>query len=151
MTVVRYEPWSLLNRLRRELDQTFEFAAHEASWTPAVDIHEEDKQFVVRADLPGVKQEDLEVSLTGNRLTVSGSREQERREQDEQYYTSERLFGRFSRSFTLPDGADPDRVQADLKDGVLTLSIPKRPEVQPKRITIGERAQAQGSQQKGKA
>jgi len=70
MTVVRYEPWSLINRLRRELDQTFEPAA-QASWTPAVDIHEEPKQFVVRADLPGVSPKDIEITAEKRRAGVA--------------------------------------------------------------------------------
>src|SRR5206468_2533929 len=92
--------------------------------------------YVFRADLPGVKDSDLEISLTGNRLTVSGRREQERQEQGETFYASERSYGSFTRSFTLPEGIDGDNVSADLKSGVLTLSVPKKPEVQPRKVTI---------------
>ena len=74
MTVVRYEPWGLLNRLRREIDQGFDTVARDASWTPAVDIHEEAKQFVVRADLPGVKPADIEITAEKGVLALRGAR-----------------------------------------------------------------------------
>ena len=103
-----------------------------------------------RADLPGVKESDLEISLTGNRLTISGRREQERHEQGDTFYASERSYGSFTRAFTLPEGVDGDNVNADLKSGVLTLSVPKKPEVQPRKVSInasggekgGEKAKA---------
>src|SRR5688572_26580349 len=80
MTVVRYEPWALLNRLHRELDQTFETAARDASWAPAVDIHEEPQRFIVSADLPGVKPADIEVTADKGVLTLRGERQIEQRE-----------------------------------------------------------------------
>jgi len=85
---------------------------------------------------PGVREEDLDISLTGNRLTVSGKREEEHREEDDRYYAYERSYGSFSRSFTLPEGGDVDHARADLSNGVLTVTLPKRPEVQPKKIEV---------------
>ena len=79
---------------------------------------------------------ELDVTVTGNRLTISGKREAEKREQTDTYYTYERSYGDFNRSFTLPDGVDMTSVYADLKDGVLTLSIKKAPEAQPKKIPV---------------
>jgi HSP20 family protein len=105
-------------------------------FAPSFDVKENKEGYVFRADLPGVRDEDLEISLTGNRLVISGKREQEKREQGETYYASERSYGAFSRAFTLPDGTDPDNVKADLKNGVLQVIVPKKPEVQPKKITI---------------
>lgn len=95
----------------------------------------------------GVRDEDLEISLTGNRLTVSGKREEEHRQEDERYYAYERSYGSFSRSFTLPEGGDVEHAQADMSNGVLTVTIPKKPEVQPKTIEVnklqaGEKARA---------
>src|SRR5262245_43358340 len=81
-----------------------------------------------KADVPGVKESDLDVTLTGNRLTISGKREAERKEQTETYYAYERSYGDFTRAFTLPDGIDTNSVVADLKDGVLTVSVRKTPE-----------------------
>lgn len=106
------------------------------AFVPSFDVKETNDAYIISADLPGVKEEDLEVSLTENRLTVSGRREEERREENDRYYAAERSYGAFSRSFTLPPGADPDNVRAEFKDGVLRVTIGKRPEVQPRRISL---------------
>ncbi|WP_338866159.1 Hsp20/alpha crystallin family protein [Myxococcus stipitatus] len=113
---------------------------------PDFDVKETKDAYIFKADLPGVKEENLEVSLTGQQLTISGNRDEEKREEGERYFTFERSHGSFSRSFTLPEGVDSEHVSAEMKDGVLTLAIPKRPEVQPKRIRIGG-----GGEKKGKA
>jgi HSP20 family protein len=118
----------------REVDATF---GNSAAFAPSFDVKETKDAYVFRADLPGVKQEHLEISLTGNRLSVSGHREQDKRAESERYYAAERSYGSFSRSFTLPDGTDGDNVSADLKNGVLVINVPKKPEVQPRKITIG--------------
>jgi HSP20 family protein len=125
MTVVRYEPWGLLNHLRRELDQSFETAANDASWTPAVDIHEEPKQFVVRADLPGVKPTDIEITAEKGVLALRGQRNFEQRGDDGHYSRVERVNGKFVRTFTLPENVQTDAIKAQFKDGVLELTIPK--------------------------
>jgi HSP20 family protein len=134
-------------RLMREIvgwDPLQEAAARApyAVYAPAFEVKETADSYVFRADLPGVREEDLEISLTGNRLTIAGKREQEKREGNERFYAHERAFGGFSRSFTLPDGCDADHVTADLKGGVLTLVVTKRPEVQPRRISIGTKTKA---------
>jgi HSP20 family protein len=108
-----------------------------AAFLPRFDVKETKDGYLFRADLPGVKESDLDISVSGNMLTISGKREEEHREEGEQYYASERSYGEFSRGFSLPEGADLDSVKADLKDGVLTVHLAKKPEVQPKRITIG--------------
>jgi HSP20 family protein len=112
-------------------------------------VKETKDAYVFKADLPGIREEDLDISLTGNRLTVSGKREEEKREEDDRFYAYERSYGSFSRSFTLPEGIDVEHAQADLNDGVLTVSVPKKPEVKPKKIEVkklrsgkGEKAQA---------
>ncbi len=107
-----------------------------AGFAPSFDVKESKDAFVFRADLPGIKEDDLELALTGERLTVSGKREEEKRAEDERYYSSERNYGSFSRSFTLPSGIDADHVSADLKNGVLTVVLPKKPEVQAKKIEL---------------
>ena len=84
-------------------------------FAPSFDVKENKEGYVFRADLPGVKEEDLEISLTGNRLAISGKREQEKHEQGDTYYASERSYGSFSRAFTLPDGTDAENVKAELK------------------------------------
>jgi HSP20 family protein len=107
-------------------------------FAPSFDVKENKEGYVFRADLPGVKEEDLEIALTGNRLTISGKREQEKHEQGDTYYASERSYGSFSRAFTLPDGTDGENVKAELKNGVLQVVVPKKPEVQPRKITISK-------------
>ena len=136
MSVVRYEPWSLLNRFRRELDQTFETGAQDVSWTPAVDIHEEAKQFVVRADLPGVTPKDIEITAEKGVLSLRGVRKFEQRKDDGHYSRVERVSGKFVRTFTLPDNVQTDAIKASFKDGVLELSIPKIAKQEPRRIEV---------------
>jgi len=107
-----------------------------AAFNPTFDVKETKDSYVFRADLPGVKEDDLDISLTGNRLAITGHRQAENKEEGEQFYAYERSYGSFSRSFTLPEGIDAEHVQADLKDGVLSVVLPKKPEVQPKRIAL---------------
>ncbi len=120
----------------------------ELAFAPSFEVKETKDAYVFKADLPGIKESDLDISLTANRLTVSGKREEEQRSEEERFYTYERSYGTFSRSFTLPEGVDLDHADADLSNGVLTVSIAKKPEVKPKKIEVkklqakGEKAQA---------
>jgi HSP20 family protein len=131
-------------RLMRDMMNWDPFAEMLPSWndrrpavfSPQFEVKETRDAYVFRADLPGVQESDIDISLTGNRLTVSGKREAERRQEDETYYAYERSYGTFSRSFTLPDGIAADNVEAELHNGVLTVSVPKRPEHQPRRISL---------------
>ena len=107
-----------------------------AGFAPSFEIKETKEGFVFKADVPGIKENDLNVTMTGNRLTIAGKREAEKQEQTDTYYTYERSYGDFSRAFTLPEGIDANSVHADLKDGVLTVSIAKTPEAQPKKIAV---------------
>jgi HSP20 family protein len=136
MTVVRYEPWALLNRLHRELDQTFDTVAREATWSPAVDVHEETDKFVVHADLPGVKPADIEITADKGVLSLRGTRNFEQKQEDGRYSRVERVSGKFTRSFTLPENVQADAIKASFKDGVLELTIPKVAKVEPRRIEI---------------
>ena len=136
MTVVRYEPWGLINRLRRELDQGFDTVARDASWTPAVDIHEEAKQFVVRADLPGVKPADIEITAEKGVLSLRGARNFEQQNDEGHYSRVERVSGKFVRTFTLPENVQTDAIKAQFKDGVLELTIPKVAKVEPRKIEV---------------
>ena len=108
-----------------------------AEFTPRFDVKETKTAFVIKADLPGMNDEDVNVSVTGHQLTISGHREHEQREDGDQFFAIERSSGSFARTFSLPDVVDPDAVKADLKNGVLTLEIPKRPEAQPRKISVG--------------
>jgi HSP20 family protein len=112
------------------------------TFIPPFEIKETKDAFLFKADVPGVKEADLEVQVVGNRLNVTGKREEEKEERGETYHTYERSYGNFARSFTLPDGIDGDHVLADLRAGVLTITMPKMPEVKPKTIPITATAQS---------
>lgn len=107
-----------------------------ANFAPDFDVKETPESFVFTADLPGVAEKDLQVQLTGNRLSISGKRESEKTEQSETFYTNERSYGTFTRSFMLPEGVDNEKAHAELKNGVLSVAIPKRPETQPRKINV---------------
>lgn len=107
-----------------------------AAFAPAFEVKETKDAFVFKADVPGVKEKDLEVTLTGNRLSISGKREGEKEEKAETYYTYERSYGSFTRAFTLPEGVDTEHLAAEIKEGVLTLVVPKRPEVKARNIPV---------------
>jgi HSP20 family protein len=131
------EPFGLMrNLLRWDPFRDIEFPEMQGAYLPSFDIKETAQGFVFIADLPGVRQEDLEINLTGSRLTVTGKREPEERKEGENFFATERSFGGFSRTFSLPEGVDPNAVGAELKNGVLTLTVPKVPEVQPRKISI---------------
>jgi len=136
MTVVRYEPWALLNRLQREFGQNLDTAARDASWAPAVDIHEESARFVVRADLPGVKPADIEITSEKGVLSLRGTRNFEQQADDGHYSRVERVSGKFVRTFTLPENVQADAITAQFKDGVLELVIPKAAKPEPRRIEV---------------
>jgi HSP20 family protein len=112
--------------------------AHERAFSPTFEVKEVRDAYVIQADLPGVNESDVDVTVTGNALTVSGKREAEHAEKSHRYYALERGYGAFSRTFGLPDGVNLDELTANLKNGVLTLHIPKRPEVQPRKISLGK-------------
>lgn len=139
MAITRYEPWSLLNQLQKELERSQEGKTSESSvaeWAPAVDIKEEVDKFVIHADIPGVKPEDIEISMEAGVLTVKGQKESEAKTEKEGYKRVERSYGSFYRRFSLPDSADGDAINAKSKYGVLEIIIPKREAVKPKRIDV---------------
>ena len=106
-------------------------------WMPAMDIVEADDHFVLKADLPGLGEDDVAIEVQDNVLTLSGSREAEHERNEQGWHRLERSYGSFSRSLTLPDGVDPDKVAASFDRGVLEVRIPKPEERKPRRISIG--------------
>jgi HSP20 family protein len=109
---------------------------HGQQFMPQFEVRETDDAYIFRADLPGVKDDDLDITLAQNRLTISGKREMEQRNESDRYYAVERAYGSFTRSFTLPTDVDQNRVEAELRDGVLNLKVPKSPEQQPKKVQV---------------
>lgn len=132
MNIVRYQqPSVLLRELQKELFPLMscfgeEQLAHENAWAPKVDIQEQEKEFVVFADIPGVDPKDIEIDMDGNTLTLKGERKTVKEEKDkENYYRIERTTGKFYRQFTLPETVDGHKISAKAKLGVLAIHIPK--------------------------
>jgi len=141
MAIERWRPFSELMSLRREMDRVFEdfmrpsrfFAEAEA---PVIDAYHTPNEVVVKAALPGLKPEDVSIDITGDTLTIKGEGKVEQEIKKEDYLYQERRFGAFSRSVVLPAGLQPDKAEATMEDGVLTLTIPKAEEVKPKAIKV---------------
>lgn len=144
MNVTRFEPWSLFDLLHRDLDRIAEPRLRAVGvddgagidWLPAVDILEEKDRFVLRADLPGVNPDAIEISMEKGVLTLSGERREERSEQSDGLRRLERVSGRFRRRFTLPESADAENIKAVSTNGILEVTIPRQPEIQPRRIAV---------------
>jgi HSP20 family protein len=126
--MMRWDPFTALSAFPSSQGLT--------TFAPDFEVKETKESFVFTADMPGVAEKDLQVQLSENRLSVSGKRESEKTEQSETYYATERSYGSFTRSFVLPEGIDADKAHAQLKNGVLSIAIPKRPEAQPRKITV---------------
>jgi len=107
-----------------------------AQWAPSVDISEDDKEWLVKADLPEVKKEEVKVSVENGVLTITGERKFEKEEKDKKYHRIERAYGNFLRSFALPDAADGTKVAAEFKDGVLKVHLPKNEKATPKAVEV---------------
>jgi HSP20 family protein len=145
MTIVRWEPLRELGTLQNEMNRLFNtvFDAPAPAngmarrWMPAMDLVETEDHFVLRADLPGLSEEDVKIEFEDGTLTISGERKSEHESKGEGYHRVERAVGAFSRSLTLPQGIDPEAVTASFDRGVLEVSIPKPEARKPRRIEIG--------------
>lgn len=140
MTVVRYEPWALVNRLQKDIDRLFSAplstAADSGAWLPPVDIREDANQFVLHVDLPGVDPKAVEITSDQGVLTIRGHRAESSEAGSEGYRRVERIKGEFQRRFGLPDSADTHNIKAKAVNGVLEIAIPKLAQVQPQRIMV---------------
>jgi len=146
MAIVRWEPVRELSSLQNEMNRLFTtmFDTPDGNangtglrrWSPAMDLVETDEHFVLRADLPGMTQEDVAIEVEDRTLTISGERRAEHEVGEEGFRRVERSFGHFSRSLTLPDGVDPDAVTAAFDKGVLEIRVPKPEQRKPRRISI---------------
>jgi HSP20 family protein len=144
MAIVRWEPFRELAALQNEMSRWMNTLpapgagnGQSSTWLPAVDVWETEKELVLSFDLPGIEEEKIAVELDENMLTVSGERERMGEHSSERFYRFERRYGQFSRSVSLPAGVKDSDVQADYKNGVLEIRIPKPEEPKPRRIEIG--------------
>ena len=145
MAIVRWEPFSNLVTAQQEFDRLFKdaftpfFGEGELSthtWAPPVDIYETENDIVLKAELPGVDPKDVEVRVEDSTLYLKGERKFEKEVKNESYHRVERSYGSFARSFSLPNSINAEKVKAEFKDGLLTLTLPKREEAKPKKVTI---------------
>jgi len=132
------EPFRLMrNLLRWDPYRDFSFPEESVgTFMPSFDVRETADGYAFTADMPGIRKEDLDIQMAGNRLTISGKRETDSANEEGQVYSQERSFGTFTRTFTLPEEVESGKVQAELKDGVLRLLVPKSPEVRPQKISV---------------
>lgn len=149
MALVRWDPVRELDAATTDVSRIFESLlgdgqTRQRRWMPAMDLLERDDHFVVRADLPGMNEEDVNLEVEDGILTISGERSNEETTESEGYYRTERAYGTFQRSFSLPEGINPDQVSAEFDRGVLELRIPKPAERQPHRIEIGRKPAIEG-------
>ena len=141
-----WDPFQEMVSMRDRIDQVFDgyfgrFSgisdeALERTWAPPVDIYENKDHIIVKAELPGMKKDDISIEVKGNVLTLTGERKHEKETKKENYYRIERSYGKFSRSFTLPDSVKVDKVKANYKDGVIEISLPKTEKSKAKAIPI---------------
>ena len=143
-TLTRWEPMGLAdveNRLSRFFGRRTNGRERDditlADWEPLADITEDDKEYVIKAELPDVKREDVKVTVENGVLTIAGERKFEKETKDENYHRLERSYGAFSRSFTLPTGVRSEQVAARFENGVLSITLPKQEESKPRKISIG--------------
>ena len=145
MNVIRYNPWGFAGGLGRDVDPFFSHyplstnedgARAYNDWVPAIDIQEEEDRYLIRADVPGVDAEDLDITVDKGVLTLQGKRETQSDDEKDGLRRIERLSGRFYRRFNLPETTDSTAVRADYRHGVLEVSIPKQAEAQPQRIKV---------------
>jgi len=147
MALIRWEPVAELNTIQNEMNRLFNTffdqpapagrgGAPSRRWIPAMDLVETADHYVLRADLPGLDDDDVNIQLEDNTLTISGERKTQREQNEEGYYRIERAFGTFTRSLTLPDGVNPDAVQAHFDRGVLEIRIPKPEQRKPRQVQI---------------
>lgn len=138
MSLIRWEPMREMDEYFRQYSPFFGRVQRKENggWTPTANISETDKEYLIKAELPEVKKEDVKITLAGDVITISGERKHEKEQKDENEIRVESFYGSFSRSFSLPDNVDTKGIRAESKDGVLRVHIPKSEVAKPKSITI---------------
>lgn len=145
-TLIRWQPVRELSSLRERMDRLFDEARGggwfgeeglaSGVWIPPVDVFETNDSVVLKADLPEVNQDEVDISVQNNTLTIRGERKAEKEVKEKNFYRMERSYGSFSRSFSLPPTVDADRIEASFSNGVLTMTLPKREQSKPKQIKV---------------
>lgn len=145
MRIVKYDPFGELRSLQNEMNRLFSSSFSrsgendqmmQGAWNPSVDIYENQNQLVLEAELPGMKPEDVDLSIENNVLTIHGERKFEKKAENDNFHRVERAYGNFTRSFTLPPTISSETADAEFENGVLRLTLAKREEAKPRRIEI---------------
>ena len=144
MSHIHHQPWGLLNQFSNEINNLFdtdnqrtrEHKKAQRDWTPAVDIIEQEQQFLIHVDIPGVEPKDIDIQMEDSVLTISGKRNSSHSEEKQGIHRTERVQGTFMRRFTLPDTANAEEISAKSTHGVLEISIPRQQKMQPKKINV---------------
>ncbi|MFQ6038920.1 MAG: Hsp20/alpha crystallin family protein [Candidatus Aminicenantales bacterium] len=145
MAIIRWDPFRDLITLREKMNQLFEEAFStrgeerdlvSTTWTPSVDIYETEQDLVLTAELPGIDEKDIEIKIEDHTLSIKGERKFEKETKEENYHRIERSYGSFYRSFTIPQYVDQEKIQAEHENGVLRITMPKRPELKAKKIKV---------------
>ena len=150
MAIERWHPWDELREMERHMDEMmrhplmmrrrplvwWRVPTEELGWTPSVEVYEKGDNFVVRAELPGMKKEELDISVLGDTLTIKGERKTESEVKEEDYYRCELCYGKFSRSVALPTAVEAGKVEANYENGILQITLPKAKEAKPKKIEV---------------
>ncbi|HEC79295.1 MAG TPA: Hsp20/alpha crystallin family protein [candidate division WOR-3 bacterium] len=138
----KWEPFRDMLNLRADMDRFFKsfFSGFpeekEGFWSPVIDIEEDNENYIVKAELPGMKKEDIKVTVRDNVLSISGERKQEKETKDKTFHRIERSYGKFSRTISLPSTVDSNKIKATYKDGVLNITLPKLEEEKPRQIDV---------------
>jgi HSP20 family protein len=153
--LIPWRPFTGLEEMERRLEDIFDrpfvpavwrrSPMVETGWAPVMEVFEKEDKFVVRAELPGMKEEDIDVSVVGDTLTIKGERKAESEAKEEDYYCCERSYGSCSRSIAVPSNVDAKKIEASFENGVLEVNLPKAPEVKPKKITISAKKKEKAS------
>jgi HSP20 family protein len=146
MNLVRWNPYGEMTAMKNRINQMFsepywltrrmDDDTDMGIWNPAVDLYEKDDHFVIKAELPGVDKKNIAIDLKDRVLTISGERSYENEVKEESYYRRERSYGKFQRAFTLPADVDSEKINAEFKDGLLQIEVPKPEQQKPKLVTI---------------
>ncbi len=145
MNIIRWDPFRDLATLRERMNRLFEEAYTSrgeekdlvaSTWNPSVDIFETENELVLKAELPGVDEDDIEIKIEDSTLTLKGDRKFEKETKEENYHRIERSYGSFYRSFTLPRNIDQDKIKAESENGILKVTMPKKAELKPKKVKI---------------